>query len=74
MRCEIAKRSRPLIHRDRGTLIRVNEDHELKAPFSTAYGHMDEGPSANELRLEISRIASGSVETLDHTNAKIPKR
>ena len=34
-----------------------------------ACGHMEEGPSADELRLGISGIVSWSVETLDHMNA-----
>jgi hypothetical protein len=35
---------------------------------------VEEGPSSDKLRLEISGIAYGSVETLDHTNSEIPKR
>ena len=54
--------------------IRIDEDHEFEAPFSTACGHMEEGPSADDLRLRISGIASGSVKTQDHTNVEIPKR
>jgi hypothetical protein len=43
-------------------------------PVVTACGHMEEGPSADELHLRILGFASGSVETLDHTNVEIPKR
>jgi hypothetical protein len=39
-----------------------------------AYGHIEEGPSADEICLEISRITSRSVETLDHMNVEISKR
>jgi len=46
----------------------------LVQPMVTACGHMEEGPSADELHLGISRIAFGSVETLDHMNAEILKR
>jgi hypothetical protein len=78
MRCDIAKISGPLIHQDRGTSIRIDEEHELKAPFSAAYGHCvwSHGgvPSADELCLKISGIESGSLETLDHTNAEILNR
>jgi hypothetical protein len=52
------KRFGPLIHRDHGTSIRIDEYHEFETPFSVAYGHMEEGPSADELHLEISRIVS----------------
>jgi hypothetical protein len=52
----------------------MSSKHLLAQPVVTACGHMEEGPSADELHLGISGIASGSVETLDHTNAKIPKR
>jgi hypothetical protein len=62
-----------MIHRDCGTSIRVDEDHEFEAHSSASCGHMEEGPSADELRLGILGIASESVETLDHTNVEIPK-
>ena len=40
----------------------------------TMCGHVEEGPSADKFYLGISGITSGNVETLDHTNAEIPKR
>jgi hypothetical protein len=46
----------------------------LEQPVVTECGHMEEGPSADDLCLKILGIASGSIETLDHTNAEISKR
>jgi hypothetical protein len=46
----------------------------LAQPVVTVCGHVEEGPSVDKLHLGISGIAYGSVETLDHTNAEIPKR
>jgi hypothetical protein len=42
----------------------------LAQPMVTTCGHMEEGPSADELHLRILGITSRSVETLDHTNDK----
>jgi hypothetical protein len=52
----------------------MSSKHLLVHIVVIACGDMEEGPSANELRLGILSIASRSVETLDHTNAEIPKR
>ena len=46
----------------------------LVQPVVTVCGHVEEGPSVDKLGLRISGIASGNVETLDHTNEKISKR
>ena len=45
----------------------------LAQPVVTACGHVEEGPSADELPLEISGIMSGNVETHGHTNDELPK-
>jgi hypothetical protein len=52
----------------------MSSQHLLAQPVVTACGHVEEGPSADELHLIISGIVSRSVETLDHTNVEIPKR
>jgi hypothetical protein len=52
----------------------MSSQHLLAQPVVTVCGHVEEGPSADELRLEILGIASGSAETLDHMNAEILKR
>ena len=57
-----------------GSMNIMSSKHLLVHIVVIACGDMEEGPSANELRLGILSIASRSVETLDHTNAEIPKR
>jgi hypothetical protein len=36
------------------------------------HGHIEEGASADKLRLGISGIATGNVEMHGHTNAELP--
>jgi hypothetical protein len=62
------------VDRRSGSMKIISSQRLLVQPVVTACGHVEEGPSADKLRLGISGIASGSVETLDHTNAEIPKR
>jgi hypothetical protein len=62
------------VDRRSGSMKIMSSKHLLAQPVVTVCGHMEEGPSADELHLGILGIASGSVETLDHTNAEIPKR
>jgi hypothetical protein len=62
------------VERRSGSMKIMSSKCLLAQPVVTACGHMEEGPSADELHLRILGIASGSVETLDHTNAEIPKR
>jgi hypothetical protein len=62
------------VERRSGLMNIMSSKHLLAHPVVTACGHMEEGPSADEICLKISGIASESVETLDHTNVEIPKR
>jgi hypothetical protein len=39
VRCEFTMRYGPLIHRDHGPSIRVDEDHKFTTPFSIADDH-----------------------------------
>jgi hypothetical protein len=45
----------------------------LAQPVVTACGHVEEGPSADELCLRNLGIVSRSVETLDHMKFEMPK-
>jgi hypothetical protein len=62
------------VDRRSGSMKIMSSQRLLAQPVVTACGHVEEGPSADELRLRILGIASGSVETLDHTNVEILKR
>jgi hypothetical protein len=62
------------VDRRSGSMKIMSSQRLLAQSVVTACGHVEEGPSADELRLRILGIMSGSVETLDHTNAEIPKR
>jgi hypothetical protein len=52
-----------------GSMKIISSQCLLAQPVVTTCGHVEEGPSADELRLKILGIVSGSVETLDHMNA-----
>ena len=61
-----------------GSMKIMSSQQLLAQPVVTACGHVEEGPSADELCLIISGIVSGNVETHGHTNvellnAKMPK-
>ena len=56
-----------------GSMKITSSHHILVQPVVTACGHVEEGPSADELRLGISGIMSGNVETHGHTNAELLK-
>jgi hypothetical protein len=56
-----------------GSMKIMSSQHLLAQPVVTACGHVEEGPSADELRLRISGIVSGNVETHGHTNVELPK-
>jgi hypothetical protein len=46
----------------------MSSQHLLVQPVVTVCGHVEEGPSADELHLEISGIVSGNVEKHGQTN------
>jgi hypothetical protein len=62
------------VDRRSGSMKTISLQRLIAQSVVTACGHVEEGPSADKLRLGISGIASGSVKTWDHTNAEILKR
>jgi hypothetical protein len=56
-----------------GSMKIMSSQCPLAQPVVTACGHVEEGPSADELYLRISGIVFVNVETHGHTNVELPK-
>jgi hypothetical protein len=59
--------------RQSGSMKIMSSQHLLAQSVVTTCGHVEEGPSADELHLGILGIMSGNVKTHGHMNAELPK-